>query len=179
MPLLPESCRLNVELKARVHDLQHARTVAAELATRPLQELRQRDTYFYCRTGRFKLREIDQQPSELIWYQRASEQQSRPSHYMLVEVLDQEGMRDLLEATLGIRAVVEKEREVYFYHNVRIHLDQVRSLGTFLEFEAVLEHPGQLQQGHEQLAFLRGQFAISEEDLLNGSYGEMVEENQD
>ena len=176
MPSLPESCRLNLELKARVRDLQQARAVARQLATRPPEKLSQRDTYFHCSTGRFKLREMDQQPGQLIWYQRASEQQARSSHYMLVDVSDPEGMRNLLAATLGIRAVVEKQREVYFYDNVRIHLDQVRSLGTFLEFEAVLEHPDQLPEGHEQLTFLRGQFSIAEEDLLEGSYGEMVEQ---
>jgi predicted adenylyl cyclase CyaB len=176
MSSLPESCRLNVELKAWVHDLQLARAVARQLTTRPLEKLGQRDTYFHCPTGRFKLREMDQQPGQLIWYQRASEQQARSSHYMLVDVSDPEGMRNLLAATLGIRAVVEKQREVYFYDNVRIHLDQVRSLGTFLEFEAVLEHPDQLPEGHEQLAFLRGQFSIAEKDLLEGSYGEMVEQ---
>ena len=175
MPSLPESCRLNLELKARVRDLQQARAVARQLATRPPEKLSQRDTYFHCSTGRFKLREIDQQPGQLIWYQRASEQQARSSHYLLVDVSDAGGMRNLLAATLGIRAVVEKQREVYFFHNVRIHLDQVRSLGTFLEFEAVLEHPDQLPEGHKQLAFLRDQFSIAEVDLLEGSYGEMVE----
>ena len=31
-------------------------------------------------------------------------------------------------------------------------------------------------EGHEQLAFLRGKFSIAEQDLLEGSYGEMVEQ---
>jgi adenylate cyclase class IV len=31
-----------------------------------------------------------------------------------------------------------QRREIYLYHNVRIHLDEVEDLGTFLEFEAVL-----------------------------------------
>jgi predicted adenylyl cyclase CyaB len=119
---------------------------------------------------------MDQQPGQLIWYQRASEQQARSSHYMLVDVSNPDRMRTLLTVMLGIRAVVEKQREVYFYHNVRIHLDQVQSLGTFLEFEAVLEHPDQLPEGHEQLAFLRDQFSIAELDLLEGSYGEMVQQ---
>lgn len=34
--------------------------------------------------------------------------------------------------------VVEKERAVYFYRNTRIHLDDVKSLGFFLEFEYVV-----------------------------------------
>ena len=102
MSSLPESCRLNVELKARVHDLQLARAVARQLTTRPLEKLGQRDTYFHCPTGRFKLREMDSQPGQLIWYQRASEQQARSSHYMLVDVADPRRMRNLLTVMLGI-----------------------------------------------------------------------------
>ena len=174
-----DSCSLNVELKARLPDLAQARAVARRLATRPAQELSQRDTYFHCDTGRFKLRQIDGEQAQLIWYQRASQQQATSSHYMLVEIPRPEGMMKLLAATLGIRAVVEKQREVYFYQNVRIHLDQVQLLGTFLEFEAVLEHADQIPQGHQQLDFLRRQFSIEDKDLLEGSYGEMLEQHGD
>ena len=50
------------------------------------------------------------------------------------------------------------------------------SLWNPVPTEAVLEHPDQVPEGHEQLAFLRGQFSIAELDLLEGSYGEMVEQ---
>jgi len=33
---------------------------------------------------------------------------------------------------------VSKRREIYLWHNVRIHLDAVTGLGSFVEFEAVL-----------------------------------------
>jgi predicted adenylyl cyclase CyaB len=174
MSSVPSRCDLNVELKARIHDLPQAREVASRLATRPGEQQQQRDTYFHSPTGRFKLREINDQAGQLIWYQRASQQQSKSSHYLLIDVSDSDAMRTVLEAALGIRAVVEKQREIYFYHNVRIHLDDVRSLGTFLEFEAVLENSDQLEQGHQQLEFLRRQFVIADQDLLEGSYGEMV-----
>ena len=43
-----------------------------------------------------------------------------------------------LTAALGVRGQVRKRRAVHHWHNVRIHLDEVEGLGTFLEFEAVL-----------------------------------------
>ena len=38
-----------------------------------------------------------------------------------------------LAEALGVRSVVRKRREIYLYHNVRIHLDEVCDLGRFLE----------------------------------------------
>jgi len=176
MSHLPNSCALNLELKARVADLLQARAVARQLTTRPLEELVQLDTYFQCATGRFKLRQFDLERGQLIWYQRASQQQAKSSYYKLLDISRPEEMKNLLAITLGIRVVVQKQREVYFYQNVRIHLDQVQSLGTFLEFEAVLEDADQVPEGQQQLDFLCRQFSIEDKDLLEGSYAEMLED---
>ena len=112
----------------------------------------------------------------MIWYQRASQQQAKSSYYKLLDISRPEEMKNLLATTLGIRVVVQKQREVYFYQNVRIHLDQVQSLGTFLEFEAVLEDADQVPKGQQQLDFLCRQFSIEDKDLLEGSYAEMLED---
>jgi adenylate cyclase class IV len=42
------------------------------------------------------------------------------------------------QAALGSRGEVGKRREVWHWFNVRIHLDEVEGLGSFVEFEAVL-----------------------------------------
>jgi predicted adenylyl cyclase CyaB len=76
---------------------------------------------------------------------------------------------------LGVRGVVEKRREVYLWHNVRIHLDEVTGLGTFIEFEAVLGPEVDDARGRDQLADLSRRFGIAQGDLLAGSYGEMIQ----
>ena len=48
-------------------------------------------------------------------------------------------LKAALTAALGVRRVVDKRREIFLADNVRIHLDDVAGLGTFLEFEAVLD----------------------------------------
>jgi predicted adenylyl cyclase CyaB len=164
----------NVELKARLHDLAASRDIARQLATRPGEQQRQRDTYFHCQQGRLKLREIEQQPAELIWYQRSDQQQGKASHYLRVAVSDPAGLLAALAGALGIRCVVAKQREIFFHQQVRIHLDQVDSLGDFLEFEAVLDSLDQLAEGEAIVARLQQQFDIAQDDLLSGSYGEMI-----
>ena len=69
---------------------------------------------------------------------------------------------------------LDKRREIFLQHNVRIHLDSVAGLGSFLEFEAVLSPRVDESAGRLQVAQLQRQFALSPEDLLEGSYGEMV-----
>jgi predicted adenylyl cyclase CyaB len=70
--------------------------------------------------------------------------------------------------------VVEKHREIYLYRNVRIHLDEVRGLGSFLEFEAVLGPGVDQVAGQSQLDFLAREFSLDRGDLLSGSYSDMV-----
>ena len=164
----------NIELKARLRDLDAARETAAAMATERLGVERQTDTYFFCGQGRLKLREIEGRPAQLISYSRPDERGPKPSDYLLVPVPDAAAMKSALSAALGVRCVVEKRREIYLWRNVRIHLDDVAGLGTFLEFEAVLGPDADDLLGHAQLEELSRCFGIAPGDLLTGSYGELA-----
>ena len=83
-------------------------------------------------------------------------------------------MRNVLTRAYGIRVIVSKHREIFFYHNVRIHLDNVDKLGIFLEFEAVLGPDSENSHEHRQLKVLREHFGIASSDLLVNSYGEQI-----
>jgi predicted adenylyl cyclase CyaB len=156
-------------------DLDRPRQVARRLATEPPETQHQVDTYFHCRNGRLKLREIIGQRAELIWYERPDRKQAKSSRYGIVPVEDAEALKQALSASLGVRTVVEKQREIYLHKNVRIHLDRVVDLGTFIEFEAVLGADVDEETGYGQVEFLQRQFEIRDEDLLTGSYAEMRE----
>jgi predicted adenylyl cyclase CyaB len=79
-----------------------------------------------------------------------------------------------LAEALGIAVIVDKRREILLFHNVRIHLDDVAGLGTFLEFEAVLSGDIDPARGEAQIDFLRNEFGIAAEDLLAVSYAELL-----
>ena len=55
-----------------------------------------------------------------------------------------------LEAALGVTCVVEKERRLFLFENVRIHLDDVAHLGCFVELESVLASPEGVETDAEQ-----------------------------
>lgn len=188
----------NIELKAIVSDPQVAMATAKRLATSSRQRLRQVDTYFHSPQGRLKLREIwtpedaPEEPAatateqevqetvphrvELIWYQRADQAGPKTSHYVLAPLASPaDAAKQALASAWGVRAVVDKLRTVWFWHNVRIHLDQVARLGDFLEFEAVLAEDMRVEEGEQQVRRLMNEFQLTPELLLEGSYIDLME----
>jgi adenylate cyclase, class 2 len=163
----------NVELKARMLDLESGHRVAQGLCATRLPDQLQRDTYFHCPHGRLKLREIDGVRAELIWYGRADEEGPKTSRYFIVPVSEPLTLKTVLSAAYGVRGVVVKHRSIYLHKNVRIHLDSVDNLGTFLEFEAVLAEGDDEHHGRAVLNDLKSRFAIADSDLITCSYGDL------
>ncbi len=164
----------NVELKCRCGDLSAARAALAGLAIVDDSVQTQVDTYFQVRHGRLKLREIVGVRSQLIWYDRADAAETRNSDYRLTPVSHPAELRASLAAACGVRGQVRKVRHVLLWHNVRIHLDQVDGLGTFVEFEAVISPADTEADGHRRLAELCRLMSISPDDRLSVSYSDLL-----
>ena len=130
------------------------------------------DTYFVCQRGRLKFREIDGATAQLVWYERPDQAGPKGSDYTLVPIAEPALLKAALTAALGVRRVVDKRREIFLADNVRIHLDDVAGLGTFLEFEAVLDERHDDTVGRAQVERLMVAFGITAADLLEGSYGD-------
>src|SRR5208282_5991295 len=97
---------------ARVSSIDDAESNAKHLGAEFKGILYQTDTYFYCNTGRLKLREIrsDSSPdsAELIFYNRPDKASERWSSYYLAPVSHPVELKALLEVSNSIRGVVEK-----------------------------------------------------------------------
>lgn len=170
--------RRNIELKSRCGDLARARDAALRLGARDAGVLEQTDTYFHCTTGRLKLRETAGRLAELIAYARADGVEARGSDYHLVPVQSPGPLKRSLASALGVRVVVVKRRQLLLWHNVRIHLDQVEGLGTFVEFEAVLGDGGDGEDetaGRERVATLSLALGLRPEERIATSYSNLIE----
>ena len=163
----------NIEIKARLKSLDAARQVARRLATAELGAQIQTDTYFACRNGRLKLREIALAEAQLIAYERRDGRLPRASDYQIASVSNPADLKEVLRVACGIVAVVKKRREIFLFKNVRIHLDQVEGKGVFLEFEAVLGEHDSDEAGQRLVEALLKQFGLCSSDLLPSSYAEM------
>lgn len=162
----------NLELKAALRSIPAAALIARSLPARRTGVLHQTDTYFYAPFGRLKLREIRGVGAELIRYSRPDRPGVRRSDYTRTPVKDPATIRRILARTLGVRSVVRKRRVLFRYRNARIHLDAVSRLGTFLEFEVIVDKG--LPQARRLMTFLRRQFRIRARDVRPGSYGDMI-----
>jgi adenylate cyclase class IV len=134
--------RANIELKAVDPDPAASEGACRRIGAGDGGVLAQRDTYFGVARGLLKLREdLERGTGELIFYLRARESGLRSSSYWRAPASDPEALRSLLAAAHGVEGVVTKRRRLFLYRNVRIHLDSVEGLGSFVELESVLARP--------------------------------------
>jgi homotetrameric cytidine deaminase len=164
--------RRNVELKAHDPDPERSLAAARALGADDRGVLRQRDTYFRAREGRLKLREQEPGGAVLIQYDRPDAAAARESRYRLTEVDDPETLRASLDAALGTLVVVDKERHLLLHDGVRIHLDTVAGLGTFVELEGVAPPDSDLGPEREKVARLGKALGIA--DILTDSYSDQL-----
>ncbi len=173
--------RRNIEIKARCGDLAAAEEAARRLGARLAARLRQEDTYFRVPEGRLKLRRIEDADApgpargELIFYRRADRAEARRSDYALVDLRsDVDGLRRLLDETLGTAARVRKERVVYLLESTRIHVDAVEALGGFLEIERVMAADDSEGAARAEVERIAAALRVRSEDLVAASYADLV-----
>ncbi len=175
----------NIEIKAACDDLDRVRAAAQKLSARRASIEEQCDTYFRTARGRLKLRrrllnlEGDSAGAgddhfDLIWYQRPDTTTAKGSDYHLIRVIDGAELRQLLANGLGILAEVHKRRTVYLWRNVRIHLDEVERLGSFVELEAIVDESCDETSARAKIDHLCEALDIQPDQLVDVSYSDLL-----
>lgn len=165
---------INVEIKATCNDLERIRQILLERDAKFIGLDHQVDTYFRSSSGRLKLREGNIE-NNLIWYQRPDQAGPKTSHCVLYKTEKDSALKAILHDAMGVMVVVDKEREIYFIDNIKIHLDQVKGLGTFLEIEAQSEEGDKSEELlNRQCVQLMDELGIRNEDLVNESYSDLL-----
>ena len=112
---------------------------------------------------------------QLIPYRRPDEHGPRRSDYRVIPIADPTGVKALLSELLGVHRVVRKEREIFLARNVRIHLDRVDGLGTFVELEAVFDgSPAAEADERRRVDALLKELGLDGAELVAGSYEGLV-----
>ena len=160
-------------VKARDPDPDRSVQAALEIGASDEGWLHQTDTYFRVPHGRLKLRE-EAAVAQLISYERSDETVARESRYRLVPVSDPAGLKDALSDALGVFVVVEKYRRLLLWRGVRIHLDEVRGLGSFIEIEAVADRASDLSTERHRVSELQDALAITPDRIVAFSYSDAL-----
>jgi predicted adenylyl cyclase CyaB len=164
----------NIEIKAKVENLDRTRSLVRQLTTDPCQELIQQDIFFTCATGRLKLRILSENSAELISYTRPDTPGAKQSDYRIYRTSNPQSVREVLAHALGETVIVKKRRELYLVGQTRIHLDEVEGLGDFIELEVVLGPGDTPQYGHEIARGLMKQLDIHSSNLISCAYADLL-----
>ena len=166
----------NREIKAFCPDFRPVRRALADLGASYVENTDQVDYYYNLADTpegnsrrRLKVR-IDKEAPQVIYYEEGQESGGRTSSFR-VWGLNGHETKEMLDAVLGVRAVVNKQREIWAKDNVIFNLDDVESLGRILEVEISLEHgydvEAQLKEYQELFGpYLGDQIDGSNEDLV-------------
>jgi predicted adenylyl cyclase CyaB len=165
---------LNIEIKARSHNNVLIKDILVDRGADFKGIDHQIDTYFKVNFGRLKLREGNIE-NYLIHYSRINQEGPKQSNVILYKTSVGDSLKQILTESLGVLAVVDKKREIYFIENVKFHLDNVLNLGSFVEIEAIDKN---LDIGKpkllEQCNFYMDLLGIFQEDLISCSYSDML-----
>lgn len=164
----------NIEIKARVDSIAELARKVAAIASSSRTELVQDDTFFECDAGRLKLRAFPDGHGELIYYRRSDVPGPKESFYLISPTPSPDSLREILTHALGQCGRVEKRRTLFFVGRTRVHLDQVKGLGEFLELEVVLKDGEPLEAGIAAAHALMKELGIDPSQLIEGAYVDLL-----
>lgn len=165
----------NIEIKARVADLELLRERVEALSDTAGELIVQEDTFFNVPSGRLKLRLLAADHGQLIYYQRSDRAGPKRSDYLLANTREPQTLKAALSAALGVRGQVNKDRWLYWIGQTRVHLDQVEGLGAFMELEVVLQSGDDPVQGQAIAQSIMDDLDLRQSDLIEGAYIDLIE----
>jgi len=166
-----------VELKARVGDHDFLRKKLSALGAEYTGTFQQTDLYFVVPEGRLKLREVEgDSTAELIYYERENIAGPKRDDAFILRVQESEDLKNILKKILKPLIVIEKVREIYRYQGTQIHLDTVKALGKFVEFERqTADYSSMVEQDQLVLEKLMEKLEIDSSNLETLSYSDLAE----
>jgi predicted adenylyl cyclase CyaB len=164
----------NIEIKARIPSVQSLIPIAAAIADEGPVEIVQDDTFFLCDNGRIKLRAFSETEGELIFYRRADQQGPKESFYVRSPTTSPNTLREALSLAYGQAGRVQKHRILFLVGQTRVHLDQVKDLGHFIELEVVLHEGESTELGIAQAHSLMAKLGVDASQLIEGGYVDLL-----
>jgi adenylate cyclase class 2 len=166
-----------VELKAKVSDHEVLRKKLSAIGAKHAGTFRQTDSYFRVPEGRLKLRTVkDDGTAELIYYERENIAGPKSDDAFILRVQEPEELKNTLKKILTPLIVVEKVREIYLYKGTQIHLDTVKKLGKFIEFERqTSDDPKRIKKDRLILEKLMEKLKIDPSNLETLSYSDLIQ----
>ena len=165
----------SIEFKARCSDPEKIRQILEYESADYKGKDHQIDVYFNSPNGRLKLRK-GKIENYLIYYKREDKKGPKQSNVILFKMQAGTNLELLLSNALGVKAIVDKQRDIYFIGNVKFHIDKVKNLGSFVEVEA-LDYKGITGKSElrRQCSYYLAKLEIARKDLVSVSYSDLLQ----
>ena len=154
----------NVEIKAQCANLERVRMILKTVDASFSLSCRQKDYYISGNDNVLKVRESG---GNITIFKKDGNQ---------LREVDNALMGELLISTCKVERVVEKTREIYVVGNVRINLDTVENLGTFVEIVAGTQDAESWPDGLiQQCKYYLSLLGLKAKDVTPFSYADIQE----
>lgn len=166
---------VNLEIKVSASNIGEIRKKILETEAEDFGVLFQVDTYFIVGEKRLKLRE-EKNKSYLVFYVRPDTKESKFSKYYIVNVplYFSSIVKKILSFIFSVKVVVDKKRNLFIYKNTRIHLDEVRDLGFYVELETVFKNDVSDETLRSEHQFVIESLGLNNCDLIKESYSDLL-----
>ncbi|XP_051166453.1 uncharacterized protein LOC127284804 [Leptopilina boulardi] len=169
----------NIEIKAKVKNPEEFLAKVKEITDTKETVIPQRDIFFNLpkdKPGRLKLRNFQDGSGELIFYNRPDMEGPKLSDFEKTFLTPDacKGIEKILTTAYGTLGIVEKTRLLYMVGQTRIHVDQVKGLGSFMELEVVLADDESIEHGEKISNNLMDKLGITKDCLISGAYMDLL-----
>jgi len=165
---------INIEIKARLPKKNTLREILTEHDAEYKWTDHQIDTYYKVEVWRLKIREWTIE-NYLIHYNRINQKWPKKSTIILHHLEKKSKLKEILNKSHKILALVDKKREIYYINNIKIHIDSVMWLWNFVEIEA-RDTKGNIWKDKllSQCEYYMNLLKIEKNDLIKESYSDLI-----
>ena len=166
---------INLEIKVAAQNLKEVKDKAIKIDAKNIATLSQIDTYFLVGKKRLKLRE-EKDTNYLVCYVRINKKDSKLSTYHIITVPKKlvPFVKKLLLFIFGVKVIVNKKRELFIYKNTRIHFDDVKNLGTYVELETVFNNDQKDDELTAEHDFVITSLGLDKLEKIPNSYSDLM-----
>jgi predicted adenylyl cyclase CyaB len=161
----------NFEIKCRISNLSAIKEKLSSDRNYKYSVEKQRDIYYNVKSGRLKLRIINEKNSDLIYYNRKEKNSERVSNFVISSTLNFRELNFIMTEQFKVMVIVNKKREIFVKDNIRIHLDTVNKLGKFLEIEIMFKD---LNKAKKLMEELKEMLNLNSKDFIKSSYSDLL-----
>lgn len=171
----------NLELKYFCNDFNKIRSVLKEIGAKKEVIKNQKDYFFNLPVDKTRISprlKLRVQDKELIYYERPNfvKGKNTLAKIEIYKVNDTELLPFLIKV-LGVRAIVEKKREIWRKDNTVFYIDKVKNVGNVFEIE-MQKHSNMTKKDKDLFELYKSKLLPHLDSVIKGSNMDLVLKNK-